>query len=68
MFFYLQSHADHKETQVNAFVCDVTEEDLCDRLAPSSVDIVTLVRLCACLSFVFFCFLNAYDVSAATRN
>ncbi|KAI6690185.1 hypothetical protein NL676_027013 [Syzygium grande] len=39
----LKSHADHKETQVNAFVCDVTEEDLCDRLAPSSVDIVTLI-------------------------
>ncbi|XP_048130000.1 uncharacterized methyltransferase C3H7.11-like isoform X2 [Rhodamnia argentea] len=39
----LKSHADYKETQVSAFVCDVTEEDLCDRLGPSSVDIVTLI-------------------------
>ncbi|KAI3414869.1 Methyltransferase-like protein [Psidium guajava] len=39
----VKSRADYKETQISAFVCDVTEEDLCDRLGPSSVDIVTLI-------------------------
>ena len=33
------------EDRVNAFVSDVTHEDLCDKIDPFSVDIVTLVRL-----------------------
>lgn len=34
-----------REDRVNAFVSDVTHEDLCDNVDPFSVDVVTLVRL-----------------------
>lgn len=28
---------------MNVFICDVTNEELCDKILPSSVDVVTLV-------------------------
>ncbi|CAL5374015.1 unnamed protein product [Camellia sinensis] len=31
-----------KTKQVNAFVCDVANDDLCDKMMPSSIDVVTL--------------------------
>ena len=40
----MQSHMDFNEDQVNAFVCDVGNDDLCDRIMPSSIDVITLVR------------------------
>ncbi|KAL6972686.1 hypothetical protein U1Q18_026859 [Sarracenia purpurea var. burkii] len=39
----LESHVDFNEDQVNAFVCDAVNDDLCDRIMPSSIDVVTLV-------------------------
>ncbi|XP_052175645.1 uncharacterized protein LOC127790280 isoform X2 [Diospyros lotus] len=39
----LESHVDFNEEQVNAFVCDVVEDDLCDKVMPSSVDVATLI-------------------------
>ncbi|XP_052175644.1 uncharacterized protein LOC127790280 isoform X1 [Diospyros lotus] len=39
----LTSHVDFNEEQVNAFVCDVVEDDLCDKVMPSSVDVATLI-------------------------
>ncbi|PKI39882.1 uncharacterized methyltransferase C3H7.11-like [Punica granatum] len=39
----VKSHMDFRESQVNAFVCDVAEDVLCDVIPPSSVDVVTLV-------------------------
>ncbi|XAR67598.1 tRNA(Thr) (cytosine(32)-N(3))-methyltransferase [Bertholletia excelsa] len=39
----VQSHVDFNEDQVNAFVCDVANGDLCDKIMPSSVDVVTLI-------------------------
>ncbi|KAL0323740.1 UNVERIFIED_CONTAM: putative methyltransferase C3H7.11 [Sesamum calycinum] len=35
-------HKDFTEARVNAFVCDLTIDDLCLHVAPSSVDIVTM--------------------------
>ncbi len=37
---------------MNAFVCDVTAEDLSAFIAPSSVDVVTLVRVLNKLLFL----------------
>lgn len=39
-------HKDFTEAKVNAFVCDLTANDLCANVAPSSVDIVTMVIIC----------------------
>ncbi|KAF5956960.1 hypothetical protein HYC85_004185 [Camellia sinensis] len=39
----LESHVDFNVDQVNAFVCDVANDDLCDKMMPSSIDVVTLI-------------------------
>lgn len=39
----LQTHEDFKESRVHAFVSDLTADDLCKEIMPSSVDIVTMV-------------------------
>ncbi|PSR96185.1 Methyltransferase-like protein [Actinidia chinensis var. chinensis] len=39
----VKSHVDFNEDQVNAFVCDVGNDDLCDRIMPSSIDVITLI-------------------------
>lgn len=41
--FIWQSHREYTETCINAFVCDLTSDDLSKQIAPSSVDIVTMV-------------------------
>ncbi|MBA0600729.1 hypothetical protein Gorai_003929 [Gossypium raimondii] len=38
----MQSHAEFKEDRVNAFLCDVTVDNLLERINPSSVDVITL--------------------------
>lgn len=40
-----QRHRDFTEARVNAFVCDLTIDDLYQHISPSSVDIVTMVRM-----------------------
>ncbi|XP_058192294.1 uncharacterized protein LOC131309715 [Rhododendron vialii] len=39
----VKSHLDFNEAQVNAFLCDVVTDDLCDIMMPSSIDVVTLI-------------------------
>ncbi|KAI3955921.1 hypothetical protein MKW98_006281 [Papaver atlanticum] len=39
----VKAHGDFKEERVNAFVSDVTKDDLCETISPNSVDIVTLI-------------------------
>ncbi|PWA42059.1 methyltransferase-like protein 6 [Artemisia annua] len=39
----VKSHTDFREDQMNVFVCNIAEDDLCDHITPASVDIVTLV-------------------------
>ncbi|GMP35151.1 hypothetical protein CsSME_00007722 [Camellia sinensis var. sinensis] len=39
----VKSHVDFNVDQVNAFVCDVANDDLCDKMMPSSIDVVTLI-------------------------
>ncbi|XP_059455548.1 uncharacterized protein LOC132185777 isoform X2 [Corylus avellana] len=39
----LEMHKDFKESQVSAFVCDLTVDDLSKQISTSSVDIVTMI-------------------------
>lgn len=41
----MQSHSEFSEERVNAFVCNVVDDDLSRNVNPSSVDVVTLVRV-----------------------
>lgn len=38
----VKTHKDFNETRVNAFVCDLTVDDLSQHISPSSVDAVTM--------------------------
>jgi hypothetical protein len=44
---YVQKHKDFRLGQINAFVCDITSEQLTDSVEPSSVNIVTMVICCS---------------------
>ncbi|GMH22040.1 hypothetical protein Nepgr_023883 [Nepenthes gracilis] len=46
----VKSHIDYREDKVNAFVCDLMNEDPCDKILPSSVDVVTLVFMLSAVS------------------
>lgn len=39
----VKAHTDFKDDRVNAFVCDLTVDDLAKKILPSSVDIVTMI-------------------------
>ncbi|KAI3763389.1 hypothetical protein L1987_53846 [Smallanthus sonchifolius] len=39
----VKSHPSFLEDQINVFVCNIAEENLCDHIMPASVDFVTLV-------------------------
>ncbi|KAJ0765691.1 putative tRNA(Thr) (cytosine(32)-N(3))-methyltransferase [Helianthus annuus] len=39
----VKSHPNFRKDQINVFVCNIAEENLCDHIMPASVDIVTLV-------------------------
>lgn len=45
----VKAHEDFKESQVHAFVSDLTADDLCKEISPSSVDIVTMCPRKRCL-------------------
>ncbi|KAF8401029.1 hypothetical protein HHK36_014332 [Tetracentron sinense] len=46
----VKSHRVFREDRVNAFVCDVTNGDLCEKIVPSSVDVVTLIFMLSAVS------------------
>lgn len=46
----VKAHKDFTEAKVNAFVCDLTVDDLCANVAPSSVDIVTMIFVLSAVS------------------
>ncbi|XP_057799719.1 uncharacterized protein LOC131015361 [Salvia miltiorrhiza] len=46
----VKMHKDFTEAKVNAFVCDLTVNDLCAHVAPSSVDIVTMIFVLSAVS------------------
>ncbi|KAL6984521.1 hypothetical protein U1Q18_017898 [Sarracenia purpurea var. burkii] len=48
--FRLPTHKDFMETRVNAFVCDLTADDLSMQISPSSVDIVTMIFVLSAVS------------------
>ncbi|KAJ1442826.1 S-adenosyl-L-methionine-dependent methyltransferase [Sesbania bispinosa] len=46
----VKMHEDFKESQVHAFVSDLTADDLCKEILPSSVDIVTMIFMLSAVS------------------
>lgn len=43
MFKFVQPNGAFRHGRMNAFVCDVTQDDLCKKIDQSSVDIITMV-------------------------
>ncbi|KAJ4839922.1 hypothetical protein Tsubulata_040987 [Turnera subulata] len=46
----VKNHKDYTESRVNAFVCDLTSDDLTKEVPPSSVDIVTMIFVLSAVS------------------
>ncbi|KAL3511657.1 hypothetical protein ACH5RR_024374 [Cinchona calisaya] len=46
----VKSHASFSDDRIDAFVCDVAKDDLCVKIKPSSVDVVTLIFLLSAVS------------------
>ncbi|RHN77102.1 putative tRNA(Thr) (cytosine(32)-N(3))-methyltransferase [Medicago truncatula] len=46
----VKMHEDFKESHVHAFVADLTADDLCKEIIPSSVDIVTMIFMLSAVS------------------
>ncbi|KAL8043400.1 hypothetical protein ABFX02_09G117500 [Erythranthe guttata] len=46
----VKSHSQFYENRINAFICDVVDEDLCGKILPSSVDVVTLIFMLSAVS------------------
>ncbi|CAM8905166.1 unnamed protein product [Rhodiola kirilowii] len=46
----VKSHKDFTEDRINAFVCDVTKDDLSEKIMRSSVDVMTLVFVLSAVS------------------
>ena len=52
--WYLQKHKDFRPDRLNAFVCDITSEQLTENMEPSSADIVTMVTCYALIICLFW--------------
>ncbi|KAJ9692023.1 hypothetical protein PVL29_011222 [Vitis rotundifolia] len=46
----VKSNVDFRGDRVNAFVCDVANDDLSDKIKPSSVDVITLIFMLSAVS------------------
>ncbi|KAL8458613.1 hypothetical protein ACS0TY_035380 [Phlomoides rotata] len=46
----VKAHSNFDENRINVFNCDVTNEELCDKILPSSVDVVTLIFMLSAVS------------------
>ncbi|XP_057771231.1 uncharacterized protein LOC130991125 isoform X2 [Salvia miltiorrhiza] len=46
----VKSNSNFDVKRMNVFTCDVTNEELCDRILPSSVDLVTLIFMLSAVS------------------
>lgn len=46
----VKSHKEYADTRVNAFACDLTSDDLSSQIAPSSVDVVTMIFVLSAVS------------------
>ncbi|XP_027330710.1 uncharacterized protein LOC113846524 isoform X2 [Abrus precatorius] len=46
----VKTHEDFKESHVSAFVFDLTADDLCKEILPSSIDIVTMIFMLSAVS------------------
>ncbi|KAG8380117.1 hypothetical protein BUALT_Bualt07G0160300 [Buddleja alternifolia] len=46
----VKSHSNFDGDRINLFICDVANDDLCDKILPSSVDVVTLIFMLSAVS------------------
>ncbi|KAJ3682419.1 hypothetical protein LUZ60_014992 [Juncus effusus] len=46
----VKQHKDYSAKQINAFVCDITIDNLCEKIEPLSVDILTMVFVLSAVS------------------
>ncbi|XP_022889610.1 uncharacterized methyltransferase C3H7.11-like isoform X1 [Olea europaea var. sylvestris] len=46
----VKSHSNFSEAQINVFLCDVANDDLTEKVLPSSVDVVTLIFMLSAVS------------------
>ncbi|CAI9093728.1 OLC1v1029280C1 [Oldenlandia corymbosa var. corymbosa] len=46
----VKTHKEFTESRINAFVCDLTLDDLSERISPSSVDVVTMIFVLSAVS------------------
>ncbi|PIN22302.1 tRNA(Thr) (cytosine(32)-N(3))-methyltransferase [Handroanthus impetiginosus] len=46
----VKSHANFNENWIHVFICDVANEELCGKILPSSVDVVTLIFMLSAVS------------------
>ncbi|KAH9621388.1 hypothetical protein KSS87_005218 [Heliosperma pusillum] len=46
----VKSHKEYTETFINAFVCDLTSDNLSEQILPASVDIVTMIFVLSAVS------------------
>ncbi|KAL0354522.1 UNVERIFIED_CONTAM: tRNA N(3)-methylcytidine methyltransferase METTL6 [Sesamum radiatum] len=46
----VKAHPNFNENQINLFICDVANDELCEKILPSSVDIVTLIFILSAVS------------------
>ncbi|KAF5748334.1 hypothetical protein HS088_TW04G00286 [Tripterygium wilfordii] len=46
----VKTHKDYTENRVNAFVCDLTIDDLSRHISPSSIDVVTMIFVLSAVS------------------
>ncbi|XVF74365.1 hypothetical protein PTKIN_Ptkin13bG0104800 [Pterospermum kingtungense] len=46
----VKSHVEFREDRINAFVCDVTVDNLLERINPSSVDVISLIFMLSAVS------------------
>jgi methyltransferase-like protein 6 len=49
----VKKHKDFRPDRLNAFVCDITSEQLTENMEPYSADIVTMVICYALIIFLF---------------
>ncbi|KAJ3690048.1 hypothetical protein LUZ61_019212 [Rhynchospora tenuis] len=46
----VKQHKDYSENHINAFVCDITADDLSNAIEPSSIDILTMIFVLSAVS------------------
>ncbi|KAI3455592.1 hypothetical protein Pfo_012255 [Paulownia fortunei] len=46
----VKSHSNFNGNRINVFICDIANEELCDKILPSSIDVVTMIFMLSAVS------------------